>query len=208
MKRVAMATGLAAALAAAVAVLSHGDPAVFFKTDSGTQPVELAGYGNFANSGAVSDSTEAVHGRGFAGRPDTINARPGLPDSEDRLETDLAGGPGNAALIVATGCRTENDEIAGQGLDAEGSIHALTGTALCGTLASDQADAGALPEREFAELEMPDSLTARSNVPDSLKLRPRHGQALGPTVETFDLLKPGSAPPASSSASSTSDYKP
>lgn len=207
MKRVAMATGLAAALAAAVAVLSHGESAVFFKNDSGKQPAEVAGYGNPASTGADSVGAGLVNGRNFAERPGIINAF-NLPDSEDRLETALAGGLTDAALTEATGCRTDRDEISGKQLHAEGSIHTLTGITLCGTLITDTVEAGAQPQLEFAELEMPDSLTARSNMPHSLKLRPRHGQALGPTVETFDLLKPGSAPPASSSASSTSDYKP
>lgn len=208
MKHMAIAMGLAAALAAAGAVFVHGDTAFMTSQDNNHKIVDAL----VANDQNEAEDRQAIGE--LANESATL--RPTMVASTSKLSFSSLPGDGvpvdAAQPIDLNGLTLEAlNACAGQDGIVEvtgGSLHNLSAYAACGETVGQKLDTASSVRASFADAQTPVTLSPQWNAPSNVHLRPRFGHALGPAQEAFDLLKPGSAPPASSGAQSTSDYRP
>lgn len=204
MKHFAMAIGLAAAVATAAAVLSHGEAAV-----SETETATLVPVQRPASADSVVAEPAFMPSRASAPlQSDLMPAgqlTPAAGTHAAAVESDQ-GVLRNSVLDIRMECARLDAES--WGFNAERSIHTISGWINCDELDELVESADVAAQVEIAALDVQDTAVAAWSANPRAQLRPRHGQALGPMVETFDLLKPGSQPPSSSGSKTTSDYRP
>ncbi len=212
MKHMAIAMGLAAAIAAAGAVFMHGDTAFFTAQDDNDKVVDAL-VANVQNEAGDVPAAVALANNGEMIRPTRIAStnklsfatRPGDEVPVDVAQpVDLNG----LTLEALNACAGQADIVEIAGELPGGSLHDLSAYAACGETVGQKLDSAPSIPASFAEAQSPETLSPQWNNPSGVHLRPRFGHALGPAQEAFDLLKPGSAPPASSGVQSTSDYRP
>lgn len=212
MKHTAMAMGFAAALAAAGAVFLHGGTA-FFSAHNDDDKVVDALVADIQDQAGEPQDAVTPSSESETIRPTRIaspekrayGVRPGDGVPVDAAQpVDLNG----LTLEALNACATQAGMLDVNGEALGVSLHDLSAYAACGETVGQKADSQPSVPVSFAEAGTPAPNSQPWNSASNVRLRPRFGHALGPAQEAFDLLKPGSAPPASSGVEPTSDYRP
>ena len=198
MYRLAIAAALAAAIAASAAVYEHG----ITEPDS-----DVAGLPADVTVDQLVQAAMSEAERGKALRPSAQLAALRLQDDSGPAGM-IADRPAFAGSEEAAARRICDPSGDGTGRGQNGPLNLLETGKTCIVSGKVEVYEPASSHAMLAEFSADESLSVRRSANRVLGLRSRQGPALGPSDASFDLLKPGVTPPASSNVKSTSDYTP
>lgn len=198
---------IAAASSAAIVAYTYGDALPFDGESQRHEPTANQTITNQTTTHPVTPLRADTPVR-KAGTPASVQlaaASPGAgPLEDDRM-------PCGSAMVDAgqTPAKTDGTpSVAKQDSDPlpEGEPMRLTG--VCGNETIQAVDlrglSGDEPGGTADEIQLADNRFPSADIPKAK----RRTHAMGPAEETFDLLRPGASPPASSSVKTNSDYRP